>query len=190
MYYSRPERWQVIDGKVLPTLCKQMMQPGVGGVEEGASGKISIRHAKGMLEERGCVLIPFGQIPQAHKDDLGFDTYLWRPEGRPDVTLSIYERVFSGSKDIRPDSVRWVEFLAHLVDSGLVPMAPDYVLGKMLDVRRERLSAHYAKLGQNPHLQVSIDTVDAEITAIETEISKRNTTRKPVKGKSAKPDLE
>lgn len=189
-YYARPERWQVVEGRVLPTLCKQMMQPGVGGVEEGASGRISIRHAKGMLEERGCTLIPFEQIPQSHKDELGFDTYLWKPEGRPDVTLSIYERVFPGSKDVRPDSARWVEFLTHLVESGIVPMAPDYVLGKMLDVRRERLAAHYARLGQNPHEKVSIDRVEAEIEAIETELSKRNSKRKPARGRSAKPELE
>lgn len=144
---AHPERWTVMGGKVVPSFGRLVMQSGVDGVEGRKGGKLDLGTARNMNEERGWTLIPPDAVPDSHAttDANGnkVKSYLYRPTGRPDVTLLIYTKVFPGSKQVEVDVPRYVEFCEHLIASGVIEGPKVYALEKL----RARMEHEAAELG-------------------------------------------
>ena len=108
------ERWTVMGGKVIPLFGRIVLQPGVGGVSSRPGGKIDAADARNMAEQQGWTLIPVNAVPDTHAsvDATGnvVKSYLYRPDGREDVTLLRYTRCFPGSSAIEVDEAGFVEF--------------------------------------------------------------------------------
>lgn len=149
------ERLTVMRGKVIPLFGRIVLQPGVGGVSSRPGGKIDAADARNMAEQQGWTIIPTNAIPDAHasRDAAGnlVKSYLYRPEGREDVTLLLYTRCFPGSKAIEVDEVRYVEFCEYLQDSGVIERPKAYALDKLL----QRLSHEAGALTDRARNQAS-----------------------------------
>lgn len=187
---SHPERWTVMRGTVIPCFGKLTIQPGVNGVSD-LGGKIRAGDARNMAEEKGWTIIPVDAIPDAHATPGQPKSYLYRPAGRPDVTLLIYERCYPGSDRIDPDEARYVEFCQHLMTTGLVPAPKLYALHKMRErlVRDRDSAADRAR--ENAHYQGALATAQAQLDAVDVAIAARESDAPPVPAaRSAAPEIE
>jgi len=190
LYKTKSDRWQVISGKLLPLPGKMLLQPGINAVELASDGKSADdTQARIIAERKGWRIVPVDCIPQSHKDELGADTYLWTPEGRPDVVLGLYEKAFSGTATTQADTARWVEFLEFLVAEGHADNCPDYVITRMIDDRETSIAGHIDKVDAQPSVAAHVKRKTAEIEVLQAELAKRESAgkRKPAKGKGFRP---
>lgn len=184
-YLAHPERWQVIEGKVLPLLGSMKIRAGVGGAVAGRTpGSVNLRAAKVDAEQKRRTIIPITSIPDAHATPGVPKSYLKKVEGCPNVTLSLYEDAFPGSRETRPDTKRFVEFLEYQIESGVIAPAGIHILERMLDHRQKALERVLAKDGKNVAKK---ERLEHEIEVIGAEIKARVKTAKPVKGAPVDP---
>lgn len=158
---AHPERWTVMGGKVIPCFGRLVLQPGVGGVASRPNGKIDASDARNMAEQGGWVIVPTDAIPDAHADANGVKSYLYQPEGRPDVTLLRYVRCFPGSAVLEPDEVGYVEFCEHIMDTGVVPRPKAYALEKL----RTRMEKEAGALADRARNQSAYTASAAQVAA-------------------------
>jgi hypothetical protein len=168
-----PARWQVLGGRVLPNPGKHKLQAGLSAVEsDPRTGRLRAGTSLAEAKERGWQILPQGDLPPG----LGVGSYLYRPDGREDVVLLIWERCFPGSTTIRCDEAGWVQYLSWLVDSGKVPPPPLYVLEGMRDAAQERLARAQDRVRTQPSAIVDVDRETAIIEVIEAELEARGAT--------------
>ncbi len=189
LYFAHPERWQILDGEVLPMLGKLKLQPGVMGVQRGRErGAVNLRLARVACEERGRTIIPVSSVPDAHVTPGEPASYLRTVDTVGGaVVLSRYEQAFAGSSATKCDRPRWVEFLRHQVDSGVVAPAPTWVLERMRDARRKTLERMEANGSTN---KTKSERLQAEIDVLDGVLASRMETVQPVGGSSALPSVE
>lgn len=137
-----PQRWDVLGDGVRPVLGKLKFMPGVAGVDlsparSGQARKIMMGIAKSELGERGRKVIPWDAVPDKYADANGQKSYLRRPDGRPDLTITIFETTYSDSAIIDSDSDAYHEWLDWLVANGHVPECPEYRLRDLLSRKVE-----------------------------------------------------
>ena len=174
---AHPERWQIMGGQLLPLLGRLPIMPGLNGAELGRGGAVRMATAKARCEERGWTIIPFDAVPKGHGS-----SYLWQPEGRPDLTLLIYERAYPGSTETRCDEAGLVEFLANLVDSGIVDPAPAYIIEKMLEKSRGAYSRAQDAAQTVPSKRIDVERIGKEIAVLEAALVARVEKMQPVGG--------
>ena len=173
---AHPERWTVMRGTVIPLFGRMVLQPGIGGVSARPGGKVDAADARNMAEQQGWTLIPVNAVPDAHAsvDAAGnpVKSYLYRPEGRDDVTLLRYTRCFPGSKALEVDEVGYVEFCEHLMATGVIGRPKAYALEKLrAKLEREggaltdRARDQSAYLGAAEAVQAQLTVVTAALAA-------------------------
>lgn len=189
-YFTHPERWQVLDGKILPLPGKLKLRAGVMGVTASRrkKGSVSLRLARVACEEKGRTIIPINAVPAAHVAQGEPASYLRTIDaaGGP-VTVSAYEQAFAGSSETRPDRTRWVEFLENLVAGGFTKPAPTWVLEKMRDQRVKSLERMEANGSTN---KAKSTRLAEEVEVLNAELKRRNDNAKPVSGSAAAPNVE
>lgn len=180
-YAAHPERWQVFGGQIVPQLARIKIRGGLGGIGSSRNGRPTrIGQVRARWGERGWTVIPLDAIPDEHATAGEPRSYLWQPEGRPNLHLSIYELCFSGSARTACDESRFCAFLAHLVTSGIVAPCPIYVLERMRDDERRRAD-RAADAAHNVPSQAPVAALHAEHLAIlDAEIDKRTAKAVPV----------
>jgi|GEM_PF-2858944 hypothetical protein len=182
-YFAQPERWQVLEGKVLPLLGKMKLRAGVGGVTAGrVPGSVNLRAAKVDLEEKRRILIPVDSVPPAHRAK----SYLSTVDGCPGVVISLYEKAYPGLAETRPDTKRWVEFLEYQVGR-TVPAPGEHVLERMLD---ERVKSRERAMSHEKRNTSKIERLEQEIEVLRAELDKRVEMAEPVDGSAAVPMVE
>lgn len=125
LFTHHPEAYTVMGGRVIPRLGKLKLAPGINGVEEEPkTGRIIAGPAIDQARNNGLIVIP-------HDVDGEGTTYLRRPKGAPHATLTRFERVYPGSSRIDCDEVAYVEWTRSLVERGVLPPAPAYILQRM-----------------------------------------------------------
>jgi hypothetical protein len=172
---AHPERWTVMGGKVVPLFGRLVLQAGVGGVSAKGGGKLDAADARNMAEDRGWRVIPVDAVPDAHAsvdaDGRIVKSYLYRPEGRPDVTLLRYTKCFPGSAAIEVDEAGYLEFCDHLVTSGVIAPPQPYALEKLRArmehevgalVDRAREQSQYAGAAEAAKAQLAVVTAALE----------------------------
>lgn len=184
-----PNKWTVLDGHIVPAFGKLHYIAGVNNVDERIDMRTGRRTllvgpARAERESRGEILIPFDAIPASHigRADLhqsvgAAPSYLWRPRGRPDATLLIYERCYPGSKKKDTDSPRYIEFCENLIATGVIKPCPAFVLRDMLQKAQERLervadiAARYPSYaGRLTHARGQIDILEVAIAERDAEV--------------------
>jgi hypothetical protein len=172
-----PERWTVMGGQVIPQFCRMPLIGGVNGCDlvkraDGTSRVIS-GPAKQAAEERGRIVIPVNAIPDHHQRG-DVKSYLWQPQGRPDLTLLIYTRVFPGSDVMDVDVPAYLEFCQHLIDIKLIEPAPTFVLRRMADKQQDRVDKLGDKVAAAPSLKPQLVAAVKELEAIRAALTTRD----------------
>jgi hypothetical protein len=178
------DRWTVFHGRVVPNFLKLKFIGGVAGVDQIVSdtGRITPRIGVALAkrQEEGKIAIPFDAIPRAHvgRADLHQTvgrppSYLWKPKGRPDLALLIYERCHPGDTSITYDVKGYIEFCDNLVTTGVIPACPLFVLRKMLRKEETSFAEAELKFGSLPSYAPKLAQKRSIIEAIQTAISKR-----------------
>lgn len=186
MFVYDPRRYTVMSGKVIPQFKSLKMTPGVNGVDEvrdrrtGERIAVKTGMARSQVEDRNQRIIPFDAIPpsQHHLHGNGGKSYLWRPAGRPDVHLSIWTRVFPGSKEIEVDEQAYIAWVEWLVETGIIPPPPAHVLRKLLSQRIEERDMLSDRAVTHPSLKPDVERRTADIRAIEAELARRATAQR------------
>lgn len=177
-----PQRWDVLGDAVRPVLGKLKYMPGVGGVDlsparGGEKRKVLMGIAKSDLAERGRKVIPWDAVPDKYADASGQKSYLRRPQGRPDVTITIFETTYPDSTIVDTDEKAYHEWLDWLIAQGHIPECPEYKLRDLLSRKEEteRRAADMAR--QHPSAQADYETAK-RVTAV---------VRKAIEARSEKP---
>ena len=182
-FCAHPERWAVQGGKVRPMLTKGLkIYPGVHNMTRGRGGRVrGVAAARAHKESRGRIVIPLDAIPDSHADADGSKSYLYSPDGRPDVVLDIYTHVFPGTARKQCDVPRWYEFLDHLVDSGVVPECPTYVLERMLADEERKAGRAADKAHTAPSYAIRAKHHSDAVESIRALLDERNAAARPVR---------
>ena len=171
MYH--PNRWGVQGGKMRPILGRMRFVSGIGGCEDGPNGTVKAGIARVNAEDKGWTLIPFGVLPpsQAYR---GSYLYTLKDSGRPDVVLTYWSKAYAGSSALRSDLDLKYEFLDHIVDSGVIPECPTYVIERVLDEARARLERAEDKAQTVPSWKPKARAIKAEVKVLETALKARD----------------
>ena len=189
LYFAHPERWQILDGDILPLLGKLKLQPGVMGVQRGrAPGAVNLRLARVACEERGRTIIPVDSVPAAHVAPGEAPSYLRTIDSTSGpVVLSRYAQAFAGSAATKCNEVEWAEFLRHQINVGVVDPAPTWVLERMRDSRAKSLERMESNQSTN---RAKRERLQAEVDVLDAMIAERMEVAAPVVGTSAMPSVE
>lgn len=188
-----PQRWAVQGGKVRPQLGTLKLSPGVNGVDQvlnrttGAIDRVLSSTAKINAQERGRTVIPVDAIPDEWADENGTKSYLRRPEGRGDLVVSMFERVYPGSKQIDRDDARYMEWLDWLVSSGVVPRCPEHMLTAMHARLTEEANRLQDRLAVQPSLAPALEQCKRDIAAVQAELDARTASETGTARKAKKP---
>lgn len=188
-----PERWAVMGGKVRPVLGTLKLMPGVDGVDQvlnrttGAVERVVSTPAKIAATERGHIIIPVDAIPDEWADEDGVKSYLRRPEGRGDLTISMFEKVYPGSKQIDRDDARYFEWLDWLSASGVIPKCPEFRLTALHAKLTEEAARLQDRLAVQPSVAPDLERVKRDVAAVKAELDARQTaeTKKPKRAAKA-----
>lgn len=183
------QRWMVHAGRLVPSLQKVTLSPGVNGVSVNREGKINFADARSRLETEGRIVVPYEWGPGG--------TYLLpidtRPNGGKDVVetwISCWEEATVGSTETYPNTDGYAEWLASLVTDGKLPACPVSVASRMLDVARERLEkarSDSAKNGGAGKSSIRAKAIAQEVEVLEAYLEAAKDARgKPVAPKSAR----
>lgn len=190
LFKAHPARWTVENGRLVPVLGKLKFLPGVSACDADArTGKPRIASARVEAEEGGWTIIPADRIPDAHAAPGQAKSYLRSVDGRPDLVISIYDRVYPGSDRIECDLPRWYEFCDYLVDSGTIAPPSSHVLRNMLDRLRAHRDARAAKAVTAPSVKAEVSMIEKNIAVIEAELARRaESPQAPAGGMAIDPD--
>lgn len=178
------ERWTVIGGQVVPQFGKLKLQPGLNGASEDERTKrLLFKVAQGQAEERDWVIIPWEAVPPEHLEEGEEPSYMVQVEGRPDVYLLRYERVFPGSSVRGTDEKGFLEFCAYLLEQGLIKPPPLYVLSRMLEQKQSELARASDKSARTGRFSLTVKRLEADVAALEKAIEGR---QEPARTRSVK----
>lgn len=195
-----PRRWSLMAGRVVPNFKKLKLIAGVNGVDEirrnDGSRVLRAATARALAEERGETVIPLDAIPDRHRHrpDLHqgppgtAPSYLWRPRGRPDVTLLIYERCYPGAETTDCDVKHYLEFIDHLLSTGIVKPCPAHTLRRMRESAVERMGRLEDLAARFPSYAPDVARTRGEIETIDAELAKREHPRAPELGGAYQPE--
>lgn len=101
-----PNKWTVVDGKVVPGLNKLLLAPGLNGCEVKRDGTLNVKNARQNLAESGKTEIPWDI------DGPG-TSYLKNP--LPNVWTTKWERFYGGSVDVTGDTAAYAAWCRELI---------------------------------------------------------------------------
>ena len=126
LYCHHPERWQIMNGEVLPVLHKLNRDPGVSNVSPKNGGDMS--PAIGLKIKNGWTIIPHDVIPGG---------YVRKFDGASGpIHLTIWEtprQMGNRAYDPKVDSEGYQSFLRDLVTRGVISPPPEHVLEILVD---------------------------------------------------------
>ncbi|NBV19954.1 hypothetical protein [Janthinobacterium sp.] len=165
---AHPERWTVMRGELVPLLGKIKHIRGLNGADGEPGKPARIATAEAGAREAGWTPIPFTAVPTS----AGVSSYLWRPEGRPDVHLHFTERVYPGSARVEADEPRYVEWCRWLVTSGTISPPAPYVLRTMEAEYDRRYNDALNRSADFPSYKDVADRALKDLEAIRAELAK------------------
>lgn len=178
-YYAfDPNRWTVMGRQVVPAFVKVPFSDGVNGARairdrEGRIVRFDMGDARAQHEERGRKIIPHEAVPAAHLKPGQRPSYIYRPKGRPDVHLSLYEKCYPGSEQVDCDEKRFLEWCTWLEAKGFITPVPLHVLRNLLDVKKAELGKTSDKALTNPSLRPLVERLAGDVEAIEEALHAR-----------------
>lgn len=180
-----PSRWTMIEGRVIPNFKKMPLISGVGGCTAtrnrvtGQENAVRSGAARTDLAEANCIIIEAGMVPEHMLPPGAPQSYLWSPAGRPDVTLTIFERCFPGQDYIRPDMPRYLEWIEWLQAEGVIPQAPNHILTGLLERRIRDHVGLMRTADKDDYAAQAAKQAAADIATLRAEIAKREQANVP-----------
>lgn len=175
-----PERWMVLDGRLVPSLAKTPLVAGVNHVEIDRNGRIQFARRRAQMEEGGWTVIPFEWAPDGVSYLQVVDT---RPDGTKTVAeawLSVWESVDAGAKATTPDDAAYADWLRSLVDEKKLPECRINVALRMRDAVMEKLEkarGEAAKLDGHGKIGIRVKALEEEYRVLEEFVSKTKPAR-------------
>ncbi|MEQ1571067.1 MAG: hypothetical protein ABMA64_35890 [Myxococcota bacterium] len=120
-----PDRWQVLEGLVVPCPSKLSLSPGANGMDADRNNRPLPEMAIAQVRTRGGVVIP-------HDIDGPGRSYL-RKVRATGGWVSRWETLFAGSTERRVDSKGFARWMRDLVERGVVPAPAPYVLEALIE---------------------------------------------------------
>jgi hypothetical protein len=183
-----PTRWVVLEGRVVPSLRRVNLQPGVNHVTRNREGRYRVGALRSHLEERGWSLVPYsvgprGSYMQRVRTGLG-------PEGSH-AHLTTWESAYPGSDQVGSDSAGYAQWCADLVDSGTVPTCPPYIADRLRDRHQSTLAAYEEKIARGSvAYKQAADRLRADIGALDDYVAADLADAAPVKGEPMTVEVE
>lgn len=183
VYVYNPQRWTLINGRVVPQLHTVPLRDGVNHIKrEGKRWRLA--QLKDRLERQGRTLIPW---------ELGPDgSYLSvvetrAPNGRiVDTYLPVFTETYAGSSQYGPDTVAYVEWIEELMANGHLPKPAPYIVERLLADRRGALLESMTAQQRNPTAGRAelIASLESEIEQLSAMLDKAP--KKPSRKRAAK----
>ncbi len=176
-----PNKWHIMDGKLVPMLRKVRIYPGVSGIEPWVGGQPRISIAKARMQDAGWHILDYSLGPDG--------TYLKpietrRPGGDVAVTyVSAWEHAYGGSSRIGSDTQGYVAWLESLVKDGVIDPCPSHVAEELLEALQLELGKLEAEKAKGiTSVAPAIAQVQGSIKIVKSYISKNS---KPVRAAKA-----
>lgn len=145
-----PDRWDVLEGVLIPQLYRLSMNPGVNGVVRGQGGRPDPTDAIASVERQGHYRLDWRidgtSYLRAYQVGLATD----RKTGAPIKVMSWhtrFEQLYAGSEVISADSKAYAAWVGSLVEGGLLPRARPYVVERLIRLYETRLHKALGKHG-------------------------------------------
>jgi hypothetical protein len=188
-----PERWTVLDGRVLPSLQEFTLEHGCNGCEEvlrdDGTGRqvrvLVVDDARANLHAKGGREIPW---------DIDDEPYLY--EAWPDHWVTRWTRLTPGTSHLQVDLEGYADFLERLTERGVLPRPQARHLDRLAAALRLDIEESSKHSSVQPHrvaqLQAQLEVVDRELASMLSEqaeaddlASDRVAERRPGRGKRA-----
>jgi hypothetical protein len=118
-----PDAWTVAGGRLLPSVRKMPLVPGVNNVRFAADGVYDVRQAKYDAADRGWTVLPL---------DLDGPGTSYMVEPWPGVWLTRWETAHPGATETVTDQTAYLDWCQSLVDRGIVDPPQPHVVRKLL----------------------------------------------------------
>jgi hypothetical protein len=184
-----PQRWDVLGDGVRPVLSRLPRIPGVNGVDiqrgrNGQPGKVVMGIARSEIAERGKKIIPFDAVPAKYAAPDGSRSYLRKPEGRPDLCLTIFETTYADEATVDSDQPAYHEWLDWLIANGHIPECPMHRLNALLSRKEESALRMADMAAKHPSYIPEHERAKAQVEVVKKAIAAR--AEKPTKATKAK----
>jgi len=183
-----PDRWVVINGRLVPSLQKLPLMAGVNGIDVEKGGRIRFAAARTRLEEEGRRVVPWEWAPDGESYLQCLDT---RPGGGKEIKetwISVFETANIGARETSPNEDEYAEWLEGLVKSGRLPACPIDTARRMLDKARERWQKSLAEANKNGGAgpaAIRAEMIKAEVEALQAIVDGHKAERAKAKPRRA-----
>ncbi|MCA9495241.1 MAG: hypothetical protein KC621_35175 [Myxococcales bacterium] len=161
LFVYHPERWGVIEGLVVPILSKLVAKKGVNGVDwDERSKKVLMETAVAQAQAKGGTVIPWAVDGRGR-------SYIKRVKGGGWV--SRWETLYPGSSQRTVDSVGYATWLRSLIDRGVLPNPPLYVLAELAEQLQARIGELAKKGAMNGAYEVRVQRAQRDLEAVLAE---------------------
>lgn len=184
-----PDRWDVIEGYLVPSLYKLSLTPGANAVTRGAGGRPDPTDAIAGIERQGHYILPWdiggdGQYIRAFQVGIGQD----RKTGAAVKIHSWHtrwEQLYAGSDAIQSDTAAYARWLHGLIERGLLPHPRPYVVERL---RRQYETALHKRLSKTGEDALCLE-YKRRIKACVIEQERQAAAAAPAKAEDIRPEL-
>lgn len=172
-----PERWDVMEGLVVPICSHLRCSPGANAVDQDRAGRPLLQLALAQVKEKGGTPIPW--------DVDGKGTSYLKKVKSTGSWISKWQTQYEGSANVRIDSKGYAEWLRSLIDRRHIPDPQPYALEPLIDRLKARILALTRKSAVgNADL---IAQAKADLAAVEAELERVDSM--PVEADDGVPDV-
>lgn len=138
LYVYNPQRWALIDGRVLPSLHKVPLMRGLNGVTK-QGGRWRLARLRDKLESQGRTMIPWEWGPDGESYVAAVDT---RDRHGNILTtyVSAFSETYAGSSVLGADVKAYADWIEALITDGRLPKPQPYIVERLLTSKRAALS--------------------------------------------------
>jgi hypothetical protein len=144
-----PDRWGVVEGRLIPFLYRLSATPGANGVDR-AGTKPEPSAALAGVERQGHVVLDWRIDGKAYLRSFQVGEGVDRKTGAPVKIMSWHtrwEQLYAGSKEIESDTGGYADWVVGLIEKGLLPKPRPYVLQRLRTMYANHLARALSKAG-------------------------------------------
>lgn len=195
VFTHHPDRWIILDGKLVPALSRFALVSGVNRVTEGVDGRVGFADARAKLEKENRRVVPqeWGPLDAGN----GRKTYVQAVQTQSGATayLSAWESWSPGSSTTWTDVPAYAEWLASIVGDGKLPPCSLKVAREMLGLALGRLSKAEAVAsglakGQAVAAKERVAQLTVEAEVLRAYVGKADASAPRRKGPAVQVDVE
>jgi hypothetical protein len=152
-----PDRWDVLEGKLVPMLYRLSLNPGANAVTRGQGGRPDATDAIAQVERNGHFPLQWTVDGSSYLRAFQVGLVQDRRTGAPVKVMSWhtkFEQLYAGSEYIQSDTVGYVAWLESLIARRLLPQARPYVVERLVRFYEQKLHKSMNRLGGSSEVVV------------------------------------